>query len=76
MSLVVIGLNHRTVPLDLLERMTINDARLLGMEGQIGVLKAGAFADLIAVEGDPEKDFDALERVRFVMKGGTVYVGR
>ncbi|MEO8448801.1 MAG: amidohydrolase family protein [Gemmatimonadota bacterium] len=59
-----------------LQAATINDARLLGMEGQIGVLKAGAFADLIAVEGDPEKDFDALERVRFVMKGGTVYVGR
>ena len=59
-----------------LQAATINDARLLGMEGQLGVIKAGALADLIAVEGDPEQDFGAIERVRFVMKGGTVYVGR
>ena len=59
-----------------LQAATINDARLLGQEGRLGVIKAGAHADLIAIDGDPEKDFTALERVRFVMKGGTVYVGR
>lgn len=59
-----------------LQAATINDARLLGMDGQLGVIKAGALADLIAVEGDPEQDFNAIERVRFVMKGGTIYVGR
>jgi imidazolonepropionase-like amidohydrolase len=59
-----------------LQAATINDARLLGMDGRIGVIKAGANADLIAIEGDPERDFTALERVRFVMKGGTVYVGK
>lgn len=59
-----------------LQAATINDAKLLGMEGKLGVIKAGALADLVAVEGDPERDFSAIERVRFVMKGGTVYVGR
>jgi imidazolonepropionase-like amidohydrolase len=37
--------------------------------------KAGSFADIIAVDGDPVKVFKAIERVKFVMKDGTVYVG-
>jgi imidazolonepropionase-like amidohydrolase len=59
-----------------LQAATINDAKLLGMEGRLGVLKAGAHADIIAIDGDPVADFGAIERVRFVMKAGTVYVGR
>ena len=59
-----------------LQAATINDARLLDMAGRIGVIKAGASADLIAVDGDPEQDFSAINRVKFVMKMGTVYVGR
>ena len=59
-----------------LQAATINDARLLDMVGRIGVIKAGASADLIAVDGDLEQDFSAINRVKFVMKEGTVYVGR
>ncbi|MGE0441226.1 MAG: amidohydrolase family protein [Gemmatimonadales bacterium] len=59
-----------------LQAATINDARLLGQEGRLGVIKPGAFADIIAVDGNPEQDFGALERIRFVMKAGTIYVGR
>lgn len=59
-----------------LQAATINDARLLGMEGRLGVIKAGAMADLIAVDGDPEQDFTAINRVKFVMKSGTIYRGR
>ena len=59
-----------------LQAATINDARLLGLVGRIGVIKAGAIADLIAVDGDPVQDFTAINRVKFVMKDGTVYIGR
>ncbi len=59
-----------------LQAATINDARLLGREGQLGVIKPGAFADIIAIEGDPDQDFSAIERIKFVMKEGTVYVGQ
>lgn len=51
----------------------LNGARLLGWEGQIGALKPGYFADVIAVEGNPLQDISATERVRFVMKGGVIY---
>jgi imidazolonepropionase-like amidohydrolase len=59
-----------------LQAATVNDAKLLGMAGRIGVIKPGALADVIAIEGDIEQDFTALNRVKFVMKDGTVYVGR
>jgi len=62
-------------PIEILQAATVRAAALLGMEGRIGVLAPGAFADIIAVEGDPGTDFGSLERVRFVMKGGTVYLG-
>jgi imidazolonepropionase-like amidohydrolase len=62
-------------PAQILQSATINAARLLG-EKRIGVIKAGAFADLVAVDGDPVKDFACLEKVKFVMKNGTIYVGR
>ncbi len=51
----------------------LNGAKLLGWEGKIGELKAGFYADVIAVAGDPVKDISATARVKFVMKDGVVY---
>jgi imidazolonepropionase-like amidohydrolase len=58
---------------DVLKADLLNGAKLLGWEGQIGELKAGFYADVIAVEGDPIKDISAVTKVRFVMKNGVVY---
>ena len=56
---------------DALKAATSVAGRVLHME--IGMVKSGMLADLIAVDGDPTQDISAVRRVRFVMKGGTVY---
>jgi imidazolonepropionase-like amidohydrolase len=60
-------------PLAALKADLINGAKLLGWQGQIGELKPGYFADVIAVPGDPSQDITVLRNVSFVMKGGVVY---
>jgi imidazolonepropionase-like amidohydrolase len=52
---------------------TSTPAKALGMGDKIGDLKAGMFADIIAVEGNPLEDIKALGHVTFVMKDGTIY---
>jgi imidazolonepropionase-like amidohydrolase len=59
-------------PLAVLQADLINGAKVLGWAGQIGELKPGYFADVIAVPGNPLEDITAVERVSFVMKGGKV----
>jgi imidazolonepropionase-like amidohydrolase len=51
----------------------LNGAKLLGRDGQIGELKAGYWADVIAVPGNPLEDISVTQRVSFVMKGGVIY---
>ena len=48
-------------------------AQLLDMEGTVGEIKTGAFADIIAVKGDPTKDISLLQQIQWVMKDGIVY---
>ena len=51
----------------------LNGAKLLGWDGKIGELKAGYYADVIAVPGNPLEDISVTQRVSFVMKGGVIY---
>lgn len=62
-------------PMQAIQAATVNGADLLGMQGKIGEISAGSFADIIAVAGDPLKDVSELEHVTFVMKGGAVTKG-
>jgi imidazolonepropionase-like amidohydrolase len=59
-------------PMEIIQAATRNGAELLGMADRLGTLEAGKLADIIAVPGDPTKDVKALERARFVMKGGSI----
>jgi imidazolonepropionase-like amidohydrolase len=59
-------------PLQAIQTASINAADLLGMSGKIGEIKKGAFADLVAVSGNPLKDVKILEAVKWVMKDGQV----
>jgi imidazolonepropionase-like amidohydrolase len=59
-------------PLAVLQADMINGAKLLRWDGQIGELKSGYYADIIAVPGNPLDDISVVEHVRFVMKDGEV----
>jgi imidazolonepropionase-like amidohydrolase len=59
-------------PLAVLQADLINGAKLLGWQNQIGQLKPGYYADIVAVPGNPLEDIGVVERVSFVMKSGSV----
>jgi len=59
-------------PLAVLQADLLNGSKLLGWEGEIGALKPGYYADIVAVPGSPLEDITVVERVSFVMKGGVV----
>jgi imidazolonepropionase-like amidohydrolase len=60
-------------PMAAIQSATSKAAEMLGMSGEIGVVAPGAYADVVAVAGDPLKNVGELERVGFVMKDGKVY---
>lgn len=60
-------------PMDAMVALTSASAASMNLGDQIGAIVPGLQADLVAVEGDPLKDITALQRVRFVMRGGRVY---
>ena len=61
-------------PMQAIRSATSLAAELLGEQGRLGAIAPGMYADLVAVAGDPLRDVTELERVRFVMKGGAVYL--
>src|ERR1700736_4813860 len=60
-------------PADAIQSATSRAAEMLDMKGEIGVVAPGAFADIVAVSGDPLKDVGVLEHVKFVMRDGAVF---
>jgi len=60
-------------PMQAIQSATSRAAEMLDRQGELGVVAPGAYADLVAVSGDPLKDVNELKRVKFVMKDGTVY---
>jgi imidazolonepropionase-like amidohydrolase len=70
---LVLMVKYGMTPLAALQADLVNGAKLLGWEGQIGALKTGYFADVIAVPGNPLDDISATQHTDFVMKGGVTY---
>lgn len=66
---------YGATPLQAIQIATINSADALGWKDKVGVIKPGAFGDLVGVMGDPTKDVTLLEHPTFVMKGGVTYKG-
>lgn len=60
-------------PMEAIQSATSRAAEMLDKMGELGAIAPGAFADLIAVSGDPAKDIGELDNVKFVMKDGVVY---
>jgi len=60
-------------PLAAIQAGTLHGAKLLGWDDQIGAIKPGYLADIVAVPGNPLDDIAAVQKVSFVMKGGVVY---
>jgi imidazolonepropionase-like amidohydrolase len=62
-------------PVEALQTATVNAAAFLNeyLRPRVGRIKAGTFADIIAVQGDPLADMREMMNVRFVMKGGVIF---
>ena len=60
-------------PIQAIQTATTTAAELLGMQGKIGEIKEGAFADIIAIKKDPTKDISVLQNIDWVMKDGKIY---
>ena len=60
-------------PVAALKSATSEDAKLLGLDDQLGAIEAGKLADVVAVRGDPTRDIKQMKSVFFVMKEGIVY---
>jgi imidazolonepropionase-like amidohydrolase len=69
---LVLMVQYGLTPAEVLKDDLINGAKLLRWNGQVGELKPGYYADVIAVKGNPLEDISAVTRVGFVMKGGVV----
>jgi imidazolonepropionase-like amidohydrolase len=65
--------NYGMTPMQAIRAGTVVPAELLGWSDKVGAIEKGKWEDIVAVNGDPLRDITELKRVKFVMKGGTVY---
>ena len=65
--------DYGMTPMQAIRSGTVVAAELLGWSDKVGTIEPGKWADIVAVSGDPLKDITELERVKFVMKAGSVY---
>ena len=65
--------NYGMTPMQAIQSATSGAADLLGHANELGSIKPGKRADMIALSGDPLNDIRVLENVKFVMKAGTIY---
>jgi imidazolonepropionase-like amidohydrolase len=65
--------NYGMTPMQAIRTATTSAAELLGWSDRMGTIEPGKWADVVAVSGDPLKDITELERVKFVMIGGSVF---
>ena len=63
-------------PLQALRAATIEPAKMLGADKDIGSLEVGKYADILIVENNPAEDIKALRNIQLVMKGGEVYMDK
>jgi imidazolonepropionase-like amidohydrolase len=70
---LVLMVQYGMKPLAVLQADMLEGAKVLMWQGQIGDLKPGYFADVVAVPGNPLDDISVVQRVSFVMKGGVIY---
>ena len=65
--------NYGMTPVQAIRTGTTTAAELLGWSDKMGTIEPGKWADIVAVTGDPLKDITELQRVKFVMKSGSVF---
>jgi imidazolonepropionase-like amidohydrolase len=73
---IVALVSRGMTPIQAIRAATTTSAELIEMEDELGQIRSGFLADVIAVPGDPTNDITALEDIEFVMKDGVVYLDR
>jgi imidazolonepropionase-like amidohydrolase len=70
----MVYMNEAGMPfLEVIRSATLSAAELIGISDKTGNIEKGKWADIVAVEGDPTKDIQAMGKMKFVMKEGVVY---